>query len=58
VGVKMKLQKQLSRKVGAKEYPKWVVTIPPDKIKEAGWQEGIELNVSIKNNKLVLEPKE
>lgn len=27
----MKLQKQLSRKVGEKEYPKWVIIVPPKK---------------------------
>jgi len=53
----MKLQKQLSRKVKSKEYPKWVVTIPPNKIKEVGWKEGIDLEVRIDNGKLVLKPK-
>ena len=36
----MKLQKQLSRKSGNVVYPKYVVVIPPDKIKEARWREG------------------
>jgi len=54
----MKLQKQLSRKVRGKEYPKWVVTIPPEKIKEVGWQEGAELEASVKDQKIVLKPKD
>lgn len=54
----MKLQKQLSRKVEGKEYPKWVVTIPPDKIKEVGWKEGMELRVSVEKQKIVLKPVE
>lgn len=53
----MKLQKQLSRKVRGKEYPKWVVTIPPKKIMEAGWKEGTKLEALVKNRKIVLEPK-
>ena len=53
----MKLQKQLSRKVGKKEYPKWVVTIPPETIQEIGWKEGIELEMAIKDDKLTLKPK-
>lgn len=53
----MKLQKQLSRKVRGKEYPKYVVTIPPKFIEELGWQKGIELEVRISNNKLVVQPK-
>lgn len=52
----MKLQKQLSRKVKDIEYPKWVVTIPPEKIKEVGWKEGVELEASVKDRKIVLKP--
>lgn len=53
----MKLQKQLSRKVGSKEYAKWVVVIPPEKIEEAGFKEGADLEIQVKNNKIILEPK-
>ena len=53
----MKLQKQLSRKVDNKEYPKYVVTIPPKCIEKLGWKEGIELEVSVENNKMVLKSK-
>lgn len=53
----MKLQKQLSRKVGNEEYAKWVVVIPPEKIKELGWKEGVELEVDPKNDRLILRPK-
>lgn len=51
----MKLQKQLSRKVGNEEYAKWVVVIPPNKIKEAGWKEGVELDVTVKDGKIVIK---
>jgi len=53
----LKLQKQLSRKLGSTEYPKWVVVIPPEKIQELGWEEGIELDMALKDNKLVIKPK-
>ena len=53
----MKLQKQLSRKVEGKEYPKYVVTIPPKQIIEAGWKEGTELEAVVENGKIVLRPK-
>jgi len=53
----MKLQRQLSRKVGNEEYDKWVVVIPPEKIKEIGWKEGVDLEVIVKDNKLVLRTK-
>ena len=53
----MKLQKQLSRKVGEKEYPKYVITIPPSRIKELGWKEGGELTAKIVGQKLLIKPK-
>jgi len=50
----MKLQKQLSRKVGNKEYPKWVITIPPKQIKSLGWKEGEYLASEINNQELII----
>jgi bifunctional DNA-binding transcriptional regulator/antitoxin component of YhaV-PrlF toxin-antitoxin module len=52
------LQKQLSRKVEGKEYPKYVVTIPPKQIEEAGWKEGTELEATVRDGKIVLKPKD
>lgn len=51
----MKLQKQLSRKVGSKEYPKWVITIPPKQIKALGWKEGEYLESEINNQELIIQ---
>ena len=53
----MQLQKQLSRKVGNKEYAKWVLVIPPEIIKEAGLKEGQEIEAKIKDKKIILEKK-
>lgn len=53
----MKLQRQLSRKIGNVVYSKWIITIPPKKIKEVGWKERQELEVIIKNRVLILKPK-
>ena len=53
----MRLQKQLSRKSGDIIYPKWVVVIPPEKIKEANWKEGAELEAIIKDGRITLVPK-
>jgi hypothetical protein len=53
----MKLQKRFNRKVGDTEYAKWMITIPPDEITRLGWKEGIDLEVDIKDGKLVLKPK-
>ena len=50
----MKLQKQLSRKVGNKEYPKWVITIPPKQIKALGWSEGEFLESEANNQELTI----
>lgn len=55
---KMKLQKQLSRKVGNKEYPKWVITIPPKQIKTLGWTEGEFLESEINDQELVIQKED
>ncbi len=51
----MKLQKQLSRKYNNEEYAKWVVVIPPEKVKELGWKEGDQLAARRKKKRLVIE---
>ena len=53
----MKVQKRLNRKVGNKEYAKWEVDIPPSVIAEVGWKDGTELDVDVKEDKVVLKPK-
>lgn len=50
-----KLQKQVSRKVGKKEYSKYVVVIPESEIKSAGFKEGEELKVKNVKGKIVIE---
>lgn len=39
----MRLQKQLSKKIRGKVYPKWVLIIPPKIVKAMGWKVGEEL---------------
>ena len=51
----MKLQKQLSRKIGEKEYAKWVIAIPPKQIETLGWSEGQSLEGEITDQKLVIK---
>lgn len=53
----MKLQEQLSRKVGSKRYSKFVITIPPKEIEKLGWKSGNELNFLITDKKLILKKK-
>lgn len=53
----MKLQKQLSRKVGNTEYAKFVAVIPPEKIKELGWEGGENLESEVKDKKLIIKKK-
>lgn len=54
----MKLQKQVSRKVGDIEYSKWVVVIPSEKIKEANWKNGQELEIEVKQGTMKLKTKD
>lgn len=55
----MKLQKQISRKIGNKEYPKWVLVIPPNIIEEAGLRDGDELKPRVESvdglNRIIIE---
>ena len=50
----MKLQKQLSRRVGNKEYPKWVIVIPSMQIDALGWKEGEYLESVINSQELIV----
>jgi lambda repressor-like predicted transcriptional regulator/antitoxin component of MazEF toxin-antitoxin module len=52
----MKLQKQKAYKSKGKEYFKWVLIIPPDRVNQLGWKEGTELNDEIKGNNLLISP--
>ena len=54
----MRLQKHFARKVGTKEYSKYVVVIPPEHIEELHWEEGQELKSKVKGKSLLLSPKE
>lgn len=53
----MRLQKQLSRKFKGKDYSKWIVVIPPEKINKLNWKEGEELEPEIFHGGLILTPK-
>ena len=50
----MRLQKQKTRELKGKDYYRWTVVIPPDKVKRLDWNEGIELDAKIRDDKLVL----
>ncbi len=54
----MRLQKHITRKVGNKEYAKYVVVIPPEHIDQLEWEEGQELEPEVKGKKLVISTKE
>lgn len=53
----MRLQKRLSRKVGKKEYVKWVITIPPSEVDTLHWRAGDRLVAEIDNDSLVIKKK-
>jgi len=52
----VKLQKQLSRHFGGREYAKWVVVLPPKLVKQLGWREGMELSAVIDGKGLRIGP--
>ncbi len=53
----MKLQKRFNRKVGDKEYSKWVVTLSPEDVNKLGWKSGQELESKVRDDSLTLLPK-
>src|SRR2546425_8535785 len=50
--VVVRLQKQLSRRFGGKEYVKWVVVLPPRIVKQLGWKEGEYFEIQIERKAL------
>ena len=53
----MKLQKQLSRKVGDKEYSKYVGVFPSEVVKKSGFTEGEELEPTAEKGKITIKRK-
>ena len=53
----MKLQSQVSRKVGDTEYEKFWVVIPNKILKDLKWKSGQELDGEVKDGKLVVKKK-
>jgi len=50
----MRLQKQLSNIVQGKEYPKYVIIVPPSAVEELHWVGGEELEHEVKDQSLVI----
>jgi hypothetical protein len=55
----VKLQKRFNRRIGNKEYSKWVVVLPNNFVTELDWKEGMELDgqTNPKSKSLELKPK-
>ncbi|MDE1870048.1 MAG: AbrB/MazE/SpoVT family DNA-binding domain-containing protein [Candidatus Micrarchaeota archaeon] len=43
--------------MGKKEYVKWIITIPPEKVEWLGWKSGEELESEVRENELILRKK-
>jgi bifunctional DNA-binding transcriptional regulator/antitoxin component of YhaV-PrlF toxin-antitoxin module len=44
----------MSRKYKGKEYPKWMITVPPKQIEELGWGEGDSLKSEVTHQELTI----
>jgi len=53
----MRLQKNSLRKIGNKEYHKYVVNIPPKRIEESEFKEGDELEIEAIRGKITIKKK-
>jgi len=54
----MYLQKQLSKKIGDKEYAKWVLVVPPKLVEKLGWKMKEKLEAEVKGDKLIIEKED
>ena len=43
---------------GKKEYSKWIVVLPNEKVEQVGWREGMELDLDAKKGVITLRPKD
>jgi bifunctional DNA-binding transcriptional regulator/antitoxin component of YhaV-PrlF toxin-antitoxin module len=50
----MKIQKQLSKKIGEKSYHKYVIVLPEEIIEKSGFKEGDELKADVKKGEVRL----
>jgi hypothetical protein len=55
--MKAKLQKQLSYTYKEKKHYKHVLVVPDEAITELGWQGVQELELNVKNGRLIIEAK-
>lgn len=53
----MKVQKRFLRKYKNKDYYKYVVNIPPMMVREAGFEEGQDVEIKATKDKIVLKKK-
>lgn len=51
----MKLQKQISRRIGDKEYAKYTVVIPGELVKELQWKDGEDLEPKVQDGELLIK---
>ena len=51
----MHLQKQQSRIYNGKEYPKYVIVIPPSEVERLGWKNQDKLVSNVIKGKLIIE---
>ncbi len=52
----MRLHKVVNRVYGGVTYYRWVVTLPPKRVRELGWANGQELEVAVRGSTLWIQP--
>ena len=50
----MRLQRVGTRRVGDKNYYKYVVTLPEEVLRSLGWKPGIDLSIKVRGHEVVL----
>jgi hypothetical protein len=52
----MRLHKVINREVEETVYYRWVLSIPPNDVKELGWVDGQELETTVEGTRLSIRP--
>jgi antitoxin component of MazEF toxin-antitoxin module len=52
----MRLRKVVNRVYQGTTYYRWTVSIPPKRVRELGWTDGLELEVVVRGGTLAIQP--
>ncbi len=52
----MRLHKVVNRVYEGRTYYRWVLSVPPKRVRELGWNDGLELEAVVRGSSLWIQP--